>query len=93
MAFGGRSWPIDPRDVNFGQISTGSSTCVGAFFDMGDLDPGTNDFTWFLGTAFLKNVYSVLRFQPPAIGFAELSANASGSSGECHSLTDSSFVY
>ena len=87
MAFGGRSWPIDPRDINLGQISTGSSTCVGAFFDAQVSNQTTNGQFWLLGTAFLKNVYLVLRFQPPAIGFAELSASASGSSGGCPSMS------
>lgn len=31
---------------------------------------------YILSTAFLKNVYTALRFDPPAVGFARLSDNA-----------------
>lgn len=29
-----------------------------------------------VGTSFLKNVYTVFRFDPPAVGFAKLADNA-----------------
>ncbi|KAG8792931.1 hypothetical protein FRC12_004447 [Ceratobasidium sp. 428] len=34
------------------------------------------DTTGYIGASFLKNVYSVFRYDPPAVGFAELSAAA-----------------
>lgn len=91
MAFGGRSWPIDPRDMNFGQLGPGSSTCVGGIVDIQASNQNTDVPYWIVGDTFFKNVYSVFRFQPPAIGFAELSIDAGGSSGECDSLTGFSY--
>lgn len=32
--------------------------------------------SWIVGATFLKNVYSVFRYNPPAVGFAALSDNA-----------------
>jgi len=85
MGFGGKSWPIDARDMNLGPISPASDTCVGGIVDLtagssymagGGGSPG-----WVVGATFLKNVYSVFRSEPAAIGFAELSEAAGGSSG------------
>ena len=72
MAFGGKSWPINANDINLGPIKSGSSICGGAItvFDTGG---GGGNPTWIFGATFLKNVYSVFRSQPAAIGFAELS--------------------
>ena len=84
MAFGGRYWPINAQDANFGALN-GSSTCLGAFFTYA---AGRSGPTWVIGTAFLKNVYTVLRSQPTAIGFAELSNNPGLSPGESRSPAD-----
>jgi hypothetical protein len=32
--------------------------------------------SWIVGATFLKNVYSVYRYNPPAVGFAQLSGSA-----------------
>lgn len=37
---------------------------------------GNSPISWIVGATFLKNVYSVFRYNPPAIGFAALSDNA-----------------
>ena len=87
MAFGGKAWPTNPKDMNLGPISSGSSVCAGAIFAL-DIGGGGGDPTWIIGGTFLKNVYSVFRSQPAAIGFAELSSAAGGSSGECRSSAD-----
>jgi len=71
MNFGGRSWPISPSDFKLTQVS--DSQCVGAFFEM---ETGSNAPSWIVGDTFLKNVYSVFRFNPPSIGFATLSSTA-----------------
>ena len=81
MAFGGKNWSIIPREMNLGPVSDGSATCVG-----GITRAGTSK-TWIVGGPFLKSVYSVFRFQPPELGFAELSIQAGGTAGECYSLT------
>lgn len=90
MTFGGRTWPISPADFQLTQLS--SSQCVGAFFSLN----GTTGFgdsgnpTWVVGDTFLKNVFSVFRYNPPAVGFAQLSATAlamNGASGNAPSAT------
>jgi len=90
MAFGGKYWPINTQDANFGPLNA-SSTCLGAFFAFGPSRNSTGGPTWVIGTAFLKNVYTVLRSQPTAIGFAQLSSNPGLSPGEFRSPAD--FVY
>ena len=87
MSFGGKYWPINTQDANLGPLTTGSDTCLGAFYAYGGGD-NTGGATWIIGTTFLKNVYTVLRSQPTAIGFAELSNNLGLSSGESRSPTD-----
>ncbi|KAK1222141.1 hypothetical protein PQX77_015069 [Marasmius sp. AFHP31] len=69
IAFGGRTWTISNAD--FQVTSVGNSMCLGAFFG---LETGRNLPSWIVGDAFLKNVYSVFRYDPPSVGFAELSA-------------------
>ena len=71
--------------MNFGALSTGPDTCLGAFFVYGTGRNDTGGPIWVIGTAFLKNVYTVLRSQPTAVGFAELNANPGQSSGEFRS--------
>lgn len=85
MSFGGKSWPINAQDMNLGRVSTGSNTCAGGIFDLtagSNIGEGGGNPNWVVGATFLKNVYSVFRSQPAAIGFAELSDAAGGSSGE-----------
>lgn len=84
MAFGGKSWPIDSRDMSFGPVSTGSDLCLGGFFEFTPYSNNTGNPNWVVGIAFLKNVYSIFRYQPPGIGFAALSdTRAVASTGEC----------
>ncbi|KAF9792193.1 aspartic peptidase domain-containing protein [Thelephora terrestris] len=87
FSFGGQSWPINTADMNLGRVSTGSSICAGGIFDLtagSNIGTGGGNPSWVVGATFLKNVYSVFRYQPAAIGFAQLSNAAGGSSGECH---------
>jgi len=82
LSFGGKAWPINVTDMNLGQISRGSSQCIGAIIDIGlasNTSPGPGDASWVVGDTFLKNVYSVFRADPPSIGFAQLSSVAGGS--------------
>ncbi|KAG7093524.1 hypothetical protein E1B28_007198 [Marasmius oreades] len=69
VAFGGRSWPISNADFQVDQAS--STLCVGAFFA---ISGGGSAPAWIVGDTFLKNVYSVYRYNPPSVGFAQLSA-------------------
>jgi len=90
LSFGGKAWPIDPRDMNLGPVSPGSSTCVGAIFDLNGgwgIQEGGSTPSWIIGDTFLKNVYSIFsaeppmtmrgldaRAPPPMIGFGTLSS-------------------
>ncbi|KAK4050499.1 ribosomal 40S subunit protein S18B [Microbotryomycetes sp. JL221] len=71
LTFGGQTYSVDPRDFTNGRITPGSPECLGAVFvlsqDHGDW--------WIIGDAFLKNVYSAFRFEPPSVGFARLSVS------------------
>ncbi|KAJ6594472.1 aspartic peptidase domain-containing protein [Mycena capillaripes] len=74
VSFGGRTWTIDPQDMNQGPVEQGSPDCFGAIgSETGDQTP-----SWKFGIPFLRNVYSVFRENPPSIGFAELSTVAGG---------------
>jgi len=71
ISFGGPSWSVSPNDFKLTQVS--NSQCVGAFFEM---QTGGDAPSWIVGDTFLKNVYSVFRFNPPSVGFATLSSAA-----------------
>ncbi|KAF8609037.1 acid protease [Ceratobasidium sp. AG-I] len=73
--FGGRTWPMTSDD--FALATNNPSVCVGAIFEttLGDNDNAQIP-QWYIGASFLKNVYSVFRYDPPAVGFAQLSAAA-----------------
>ncbi|KAJ6533037.1 aspartic peptidase domain-containing protein [Mycena capillaripes] len=57
ISFGGRSWPINPVDMNLGPIAVGSSQCFGAIYE---LSPGitavntTGGPNWVIGATFLR---------------------------------------
>ena len=76
LSFGGPIWPVSPGDFQF--TSTSENRCIGAFYEI----PG-NEGTpaWIVGDTFLKNVYSVFRFNPPSVGFAALSTEATSMNG------------
>ncbi|CAE6510534.1 unnamed protein product [Rhizoctonia solani] len=75
--FGGRNWSIESAD--FKLLTTNPNVCVGAIFEMSLGGLGNPDVPqWIVGDAFLKNVYSVFRYEPPSVGFAQLSAAATG---------------
>jgi len=66
LSFGGRNWSISSAD--FVLTKTSADTCIGAFFVLENSNPA-----WIIGDTFLKNVYSVFRYNPPSVGFADLS--------------------
>jgi len=74
ISFGGTPWSIDPRDMIFGHLPSNSSECIGSIMDIG-MSPNTSP-TWVMGNAFLKNVYTIFKADPPSIGFAPLSSLA-----------------
>ncbi|KAF9556706.1 acid protease [Agrocybe pediades] len=95
LSFGsGKSWPINPQDMNLGPEERGSSMCLGGIFDLDmgtdiESDPSSGNPNWVVGDTFLKNVYSVFRANPPSVGFAQLSSLAGGT-GAPNSTPDGS---
>ncbi|KAF9650149.1 aspartic peptidase A1 [Thelephora ganbajun] len=69
ISFGGRSWSISSADFMLTRVS--ADRCIGGFFVLGTTTPA-----WIIGDTFLKNVYSVFRYNPPSVGFADLSKTA-----------------
>ncbi|KAH9839095.1 acid protease [Rhodofomes roseus] len=82
IAFGGQAWPINAADMNLGAVNTAGTYCLGGVFVLSEgsnVPSDSNSLTWVVGDTFLKNVYSVFRASPAAVGFAALSTNAGGS--------------
>ncbi|KAH9948632.1 aspartic peptidase A1 [Amylocystis lapponica] len=82
LSFGGQAWPVSSADMNLGTL--GSGQCMGGVFDLdlgSSVTSGNGNPSWVVGDTFLKNVYSVFRASPAAVGFAQLSDAAGGSSG------------
>ncbi|KAJ7055788.1 aspartic peptidase domain-containing protein [Mycena amicta] len=81
VSFGGRAWTLDWSLMNAGpeQVECHSSLpctpqCFGAVVACVEPCP-----QWSFGTPFLGSVYSVYRFTPFSIGFADLGRAAGGS--------------
>ncbi|RSH95062.1 hypothetical protein EHS25_000148 [Saitozyma podzolica] len=104
LQFGGLSYSISNSDFNLGSFTRDTSMCTGAIFQMnltrntsvgnrtddGDRS-GNSPIQWIVGASFLKNVYSVFRYNPTAIGFAALTGNESSvTSGSASNTTSSS---
>ncbi|KAG0696968.1 aspartic peptidase domain-containing protein, partial [Suillus ampliporus] len=87
MSFGGTDWAINPLDMNVGVVPTSvvastTQMCAGGIFDVGSsIGSGSNVPTWIIGDTFLKNVYTVFRANPAAVGFAQLASGSSSSTG------------
>jgi cathepsin D len=73
ISFGGRAWTISPRDFRLLRLRTGN--CVSAFFRL-SISGSAPKF--IIGGTFLKTVYSVFQYEPPMVGFADLSTIALG---------------
>ncbi|CCM06143.1 uncharacterized protein FIBRA_08393 [Fibroporia radiculosa] len=73
------AWPVSPADFQFQPLQNDPTTCVGAVFELDN--SGTTAPAWIVGDTFLKNVYSVFRYNPPSVGFATLSSTALAMNG------------
>jgi len=61
LSFGGKSWPINSQDMNLGQVSRGSSQCLGAIFDLNmgtNIPSGSGNPSWVVGDTFLVRFLS-----------------------------------
>ncbi|KAG2107864.1 aspartic peptidase domain-containing protein [Suillus cothurnatus] len=86
ISFGGTNWAISPLDMNLGTLNdtmignasaSSPQMCAGGIFDIGIGSAPA----WIVGDTFLKNVYSVFRASPAAVGFAQLASGLSSSMG------------
>ncbi|KAJ6462136.1 aspartic peptidase domain-containing protein [Mycena sanguinolenta] len=81
VSFGGKTWTLNSDDLNLGPIASGEQQCYGALTAWGLFslsEYAVPDADWVFGLPFLRNVYSVFRETPPAMGFAALSVAAGG---------------
>jgi len=75
LTFGDQMYAIKPADFSL-HVDTTGETCAGAFVG---IDVGSSSgISWVVGDAFLKNVYSVYRYSPPAVGFQALTGGGGG---------------
>ncbi|KAG0705619.1 acid protease [Suillus ampliporus] len=79
ISFGGPSWSVSPGDFEFTSTGPTSNECYGAFYVI-PTSSGTPP--WIIGDTFLKNVYSIFRYDPPSVGFAALSEIALAMNGK-----------
>ncbi|KAJ7504433.1 aspartic peptidase A1 [Mycena galericulata] len=87
LSFGGSSWAISPADFELQDI--GQGTCLGSFFV---LTTGNSAPAWIVGDTFLKNVYSVFRYNPPSVGFAALSDYSLSLNGDVDAAVPSATI-
>ncbi|GAA5981255.1 hypothetical protein JCM10908_004040 [Rhodotorula pacifica] len=96
FTFGGQQYQIDPSQFNAGSVDSTGQYCLGAIFA---LETSQNSATSFIiGDAFLTGVYNAYRFDPPAVGFAQLgsggTANTGGSSASTsNGMTSSAYKH
>lgn len=79
ITFGGYTIRIGDADFNLGRYSSDDTMCTGAVY-IQSLS-SSSPVQWIVGDTALKNVYSIYRFDPPAVGFAALPGAASSASG------------
>lgn len=77
LGFGGKVYSVSDDDFNLGQTYAGSSMCVGALFTVST--SSQSPINWIVGASFLKNVYTSFRYNPSAIGFAQLATDVQAS--------------
>ncbi|KAM0787045.1 hypothetical protein ACM66B_006311 [Microbotryomycetes sp. NB124-2] len=90
LTFAGVNFSMTPDDFNLGPFGSMNnvSTCLGAFFDL-RLNANSR-ISWVIGAAFLKNVFSVFRADPPSVGFALLASGNSSAASSHHNNSSSS---
>ncbi|KAK7063496.1 aspartic peptidase domain-containing protein [Favolaschia claudopus] len=79
LSFGGRSWTLDPAELNGGTVELNGGAITDDTHCLGAIRGSDDQRGWIVGETFLRGVYTVLRQgNPPAIGFADLSEQAGG---------------
>jgi cathepsin D len=78
MTFSGYTIHITDADFNLGRYSSDTTMCTGAAFIQ--TLPSGSPVQWIVGDTALKNVYSVYRYSPAAVGFANLAGSVQAQS-------------
>ncbi|RIB27019.1 aspartic peptidase domain-containing protein [Gigaspora rosea] len=68
LVFKGVAWKIDPRDFT---VELDKDICIGAII----YDDNVPELKWVIGSAFLRNVYTIFDQGNRKIGFAQLAKN------------------
>ncbi|EJT47547.1 endopeptidase [Trichosporon asahii var. asahii CBS 2479] len=87
LKFGNKWYPVSNEDFNLGSIERTGTWCMGAVFEFGASQ--NSPVNWIIGAAFLKNVYTAFRYEPAAVGFAELADGVQNSDANTSSWTTS----
>ncbi|GAA5871882.1 hypothetical protein JCM3774_000716 [Rhodotorula dairenensis] len=79
FTFGGQQYSIAPSQFNAGAVDSTGQNCLGAIFA---LETGSSSsISFIIGDAFLTGVYNAYRFNPPAVGFAQLGSGGTANTG------------
>ncbi|POW12933.1 hypothetical protein PSTT_04121 [Puccinia striiformis] len=71
--FGGKNYTMAPEDFNLGPFGS-NGRCLGSVFELELSGASRSLISWVIGDSFLKNVLSIYRYVPAAVGFAKLSS-------------------
>lgn len=89
ITFGGYTIKITDQDFNLGRYSSDETMCTGAVYIQ--TLSSSSPVQWIVGDAALKNTYTVFRYSPAAVGFADLaSAVASSEAAQSTTIVDAS---
>lgn len=83
MTFDSFTVQITQADFNIGSYSVDGSMCIGGVY-VQSLS-STSSVQWIVGDTMLKNVYSVYRYSPAAVGFAKLASDTSSTGSSASS--------
>lgn len=90
MTFGTFPVTIGSADFNIGSYGGDSSYCTGGIYVQAL--SAASAVQWVVGDTMLKNVYSVFRYSPAAVGFAALAGSSSASTATATSTTASTLA-
>ncbi|WVW78445.1 hypothetical protein I302_100399 [Kwoniella bestiolae CBS 10118] len=77
ITFGGFTIKITDQDFNLGRYTSDQTMCTGAAY-VQSLS-SSSPVQWIVGDAAIKNTYTVFRYEPAAVGFANLAGAVTSS--------------
>lgn len=87
MTFGTFDVHVTEADFNVGSYGSDTSMCTGGVY-VQSLS-SSSPIQWVIGDTLLKNVYTVYRYSPAAVGFATLASNSATPSSSSSSTNSS----